>query len=579
MKRNLFWGFLLSLLLVACGKSEDLERVLGTADSLITVSPDSAFHYLEAHSTLKPEGSRSQRMRYELLRATAQNKAYVDFTTDSVMKQVADYYDHHGTANQQLQAHYLLGCVYRDLGELPHAVDCYLEAIDRADTTEVGCDFRTLGNVYSELANTYHFQLLLSFEIDARKQAFYYTMLSGDTLGAINDLKWLGGTLLLQGKKDSAEIILNKALSLYRNHGYLQDAIKSSTVLMSLYAEQPLKQSELKQLIDSFESKCNLFDNNHQLPSTKRQYYYYKGRYYENAGKLDSAELCYRKIYYPNISYMAANPMYKGLLSVFQKRRDGDSIAKYSELYCMSNDSSAIIKDQEMTTYISANYNYTRYQKEAQANERKAYSLKTRLVILSTLFIVFLLFSVYLYGVFRKKRSLERSSYNAAIAERNMLQKELETLKENNNDSIILQKEEIIKELNLMIEKYEASNRQEKTKDRLTDFENSEIAMLFSEKAEFKLGNKIPNASEWKLLEKEFRRDMPAVYSIVRTLSPLQLHVSILLILGYEESVIALLNNTSPQTINNAKVHINKKLFNTNKSSSLRSNLHNILNL
>ena len=90
MKRNLFWGFLLSLLLVACGKSEDLERVLGTADSLITVSPDSAFHYLEAYSTLKPEGSRSQRMRYELLRATAQNKAYVDFTTDSVMKQVAN---------------------------------------------------------------------------------------------------------------------------------------------------------------------------------------------------------------------------------------------------------------------------------------------------------------------------------------------------------------------------------------------------------------------------------------------------------------------------------------------------------
>ena len=93
--------FLLLLLTAGCD-NRMLDNVLATADSLITASPDSAFHYLEAHSTLKPEGSRSQRMRYELLRATAQNKAYVDFTTDSVMKEVADYYDHHGTANQQL---------------------------------------------------------------------------------------------------------------------------------------------------------------------------------------------------------------------------------------------------------------------------------------------------------------------------------------------------------------------------------------------------------------------------------------------------------------------------------------------
>ena len=93
---------LLLLLLTAGCDDRQLDNVVATADSLVTVSADSALHYLEAHARLKGEGSRSQRMRYELLRATAQNKAYVDFTTDSVMKEVADYYDHHGTANQQL---------------------------------------------------------------------------------------------------------------------------------------------------------------------------------------------------------------------------------------------------------------------------------------------------------------------------------------------------------------------------------------------------------------------------------------------------------------------------------------------
>ena len=570
---------LLLLLLTAGCDDRQLDNVLATADSLVTVSADSALHYLEAHARLKGEGSRSQRMRYELLRATAQNKAYVDFTTDSVMKQVADYYDHHGTANQQLQAHYLLGCVYRDLGDAPRAIECFLDAVEKADTTVVGCDYRTMGATYSQMADCFHKQLLLTNEIYARKKACHYALVSGDTLYALSDMKLLAGPYMLQNENDSAVMILKEAITHYYNHKYYQEALQTSTMLMYLYIDDPVNQSELKLLIDEYEANSNLFDKFHELPPNRRQFYYYKGRYYENADMLDSAEFYYRKVFRPNMSYMSATPMYKGLLSVFQKTNKSDSIAKYAKLYCISVDSSTVINDKEITAQMVASYDYTRFQKLSQVSEEKAHGLKIKLVVLSTTFIIFLLFSFHLYGVFRKKRSLERSSYNAAIAERNMLQKELETLKENNNDSIILQKEGIIKELNLMIEKYEASNRQEKAKDRLTDFENSEIAMLFSEKAEFKLGNKNPNASEWKLLEKEFRRDMPAVYSIVRTLSPLQLHVSILLILGYEESVIALLNNTSPQTINNAKVHINKKLFNTNKSSSLRSNLHNILNL
>lgn len=33
------------------------------------------------------------------------------------MKEVAAYYDSHGNTNEQMEAHYLLGCAYRDMGE------------------------------------------------------------------------------------------------------------------------------------------------------------------------------------------------------------------------------------------------------------------------------------------------------------------------------------------------------------------------------------------------------------------------------------------------------------------------------
>lgn len=54
-----------------------------------------------------------------LSEAEEQNSNYIPFTTDSAMLDVVDFYDSHGNANERMKAHYLLGCVYRDLGEAP----------------------------------------------------------------------------------------------------------------------------------------------------------------------------------------------------------------------------------------------------------------------------------------------------------------------------------------------------------------------------------------------------------------------------------------------------------------------------
>ena len=36
------------------------------------------------------------------------NKAYIDFTSDSTMLAVVDYYEHHGSANDKMLAYYIL---------------------------------------------------------------------------------------------------------------------------------------------------------------------------------------------------------------------------------------------------------------------------------------------------------------------------------------------------------------------------------------------------------------------------------------------------------------------------------------
>ena len=393
------------------------DAVLSQIDTLMEAHPDSALLRLDSIRSLKESWPKRLRMRYDLLEAKAQNKAFVDFTSDSIAKEFTKYYDSHGTANERMTAHYLLGCVYRDLGEAPHAVDCYLDAISQADTTAKDCDFYTLSCAYAQMAYIYYKQLLLTNSIEANKKASIYAFRSNQPKFAITNLVGMASSYILLNKRDSAELILKKANGLYLRYGLLQNALQSSNSLLYLYVDNPSKLKEAKELIDKYEELSTHFDRSLELRGDKRQFYYYKGKYFEEINQLDSAEYYYRKVYRPNMSFVDMDPMYRGLLSVFTKRHQSDSIAKYSQLLCLANDSSIAKKDQDLTAQMAASYNYNRYQKEALENEKIAHH--TQIILISILIgvavVAFILYTIWRNHL--KKQERLRAEYTKATEE------------------------------------------------------------------------------------------------------------------------------------------------------------------
>ena len=81
-----------------------------------------------------------------------------------------------------------------------------------------------------------------------------------------------------------------------------------------------------------------------------------------------------------------------------------DSIAKYAKLYCIANDSSIAIKDQQLTAQLSASYNYNSIQKEALDNKTKAYRFLVMLFISIILLAIVIITGIYTLYQFRKKR-------------------------------------------------------------------------------------------------------------------------------------------------------------------------------
>jgi hypothetical protein len=67
------------------------------------------------------------------------NRSGKPFTPAGVQPYV-DFFDRHGTANDQLLAHYLMGRAYHEQGEAPMALQYYQQAAECADTTAADCD-------------------------------------------------------------------------------------------------------------------------------------------------------------------------------------------------------------------------------------------------------------------------------------------------------------------------------------------------------------------------------------------------------------------------------------------------------
>ena len=187
MFRRFFHICILVLLVSACGNRE-AQRMLDRAEAAMNDNPSEAIAFLDS---LSDSGlSRSQRMRRLLLLTNAQNKCDTVFRSDSIQRLLVDYYNNHGTANERMLAHYLLGRAYYDMGEMPMSLNAYQLAL--ADTTGNEKNYYQLSRIYSQMANIYYHQNLLSDQIGCINKSVRYALVEYSVLSPSKTFLVLG---------------------------------------------------------------------------------------------------------------------------------------------------------------------------------------------------------------------------------------------------------------------------------------------------------------------------------------------------------------------------------------------------
>lgn len=238
---------------------------------------------------------------------------------------------------------------------------------------------------------------------------------------------------------------------------------------------------------------------------------------------------------------------------------------------------------------MSSLYNYSRNQKMAEQEKEKAQKTMAFLnrIILVTIILFFAIIGIsWLYRKNRKEKQNKIAELENALSnakeQRMQIQEELRKLKTKDYIGIIAEKEKQEAELTKQIELLQAENNQYKNysdnnqKDDLNGFLNCDTARLFVRKANKQTERFIPNEAEWGLLMSRFAEHAPQtfqLFSATKPLSKLEQRICLLLILNISEKVIAIMAESTPSTISNAKARANEKLFGKKQAQSLKNNL------
>jgi hypothetical protein len=566
MKEKVIYLLLIIMILTSCAGNRKYDDLMQRADSIMNVNDDSAkvaIRMLDGVKSQLPEFSKAQKMRYELLRHKAMNKAYISFTSDSKMKEVVDYYDRHGSANERMLANYVLGCVYRDMHEVPLALEYYNKAAEQADTTAADCDYGTLYRVYSQMGFLFSKQYLPYQLLDAFGKAEKYAYLAKDTLNAIINYQNKGDAYDYLGKKDSVVAINLRSANMFKRIGDNYNAAIALGCNYSYYIEKQDSVNAKK----AFEAYFSTgYEGNSNYGDAKAFLLCEKGRYYMFVSRLDSAFSCLNQSLKLSKSYSNKAAATKVLAQYYARVNKPVLAMKYALKSSEYNDSDLLAVRESQLQQIQAMYNYGRNQEIARKAELKAERITMLVYVLIAGGVVIFLLLTYLYLKQLKKKKekilVTKHLYDDSLLKLRQKQEELELLRTVNDRKIA----DVIKEKEQTINKLEDDLKD--IRDKYSNSSLSDVDILLKESSIYKRikylelhPKEIMRENDWIELEETIEQLIPSFIPLLKNrLNVMAYRICLLVKLEISTSSIAILLGLSSSAISKYRKVMLEKL-------------------
>ena len=491
----------------------------------------------------------ANRQRYErvLQRAHEQNQAYDSITNIDSLRLAAEYFDRHGSANEGMRAHYLLGCAYRDMGDAPRALEAYHDAADRADTTSNDCDYGLLCRVHSQTAYIFDMERMPVESIDEDRKAMQYAWKAGDTLSAITLLGQIASGYYVLNMPDSTLLLSEEASRLSEKFGYEKSAGTELGPAIYIYLKRD-SFNKAKEYIDRYEYHSDLTG---QEPYEYKNFYllyHYKGLYFLGTGQRDSAEYFFRKQIAKGVTPLNRELGSRGLYLLFRERGNIDSVSKYADLSYSLKDSMTNNSVYADLQRIRAFYDYSRYQQKALQKTAESHHRLLMIFVISLIGIAIACVLGYLIRLQRKKSQTEKrhlkARYDLLLKMQEQAKEDLQAMMEKDYATMKAKKEQEIDEREKTISKLRAIINIEppaNTALRETDIYKRLVYLTKHTKAK-------ASTMDWEELQMAFDSHLPSFYSTLHARGHLTMrdyYICMLIRLRFTSSEIAVLLDIS----------------------------------
>jgi len=564
MKRILELVILLFVFSLYACKDRSYPRILVAADSLTYANPDSAITLLKQLKIQISHGSEATQMYYRLLQIKANDKAYVTHTSDSAILPIVRYYEKKKSKAHLMEAYYYAGRVYRDLQDVPQALDYFQRA---AQASYGSTDYRLISKIYAQIGTLFSYQDIYDESLEMFKRAYPYSIMAKDSSGMVFALRDIAGSCRENNLISYSLHYYRKAYNLACaiHNQFLMDLVQNQ--MASLYIQQKKYVLARKALQPSL---------NNVRGHSKSGIYSIASKLYHQMGQIDSATYYYKEILKCGTIY-AKQAAQRGLAEIAIQERRPQEALEHLNHYLICTDSVQKMNDAEAIRKTQALYNYQLREKE---NSRlKAENGQQRLWIISSgavLLLLFISFLVYRESSKRKQLQFKMQLSKVENLRNELYQQSLQAI-EDNKRQIEKLAEQIralqgknglqAKLLQAQKEQIEKSNtlikaRQEKQETEEIIFYESDLYLFFYNSAHG--GDSKITREHWIMLQagidniyNDFAQNLLHLHSF----NEFELHVCLLLKIRFSTTSIGNLTVHSKSAVVSARKRMYEKVF------------------
>lgn len=400
--------------LVACNDKR-ADVFVARMDSLYQVEPQTSIDSIDSFMASDIRISRHNRMTLNLYRMRAQNSSDIPFTSDSLPRLVAEYFNNHGTLDEQMSAYYVLGSAYRDMKNFPEALTNYQKAVTLADTTNKSTNFQLLSRIYGQMGYIFYDQYDMNDAMKAYLNVVHSAYKCGDTIVALIGKGLYANGLYVTKRKDEAVKIREKLYAEYMKRGLKSYAVK---ILMPNVFVLLNKNNVAKAdwIVRQFEKYSGDVDSTGNVVAGGEIYYSMRGHICMRKHDYNGAFHFFRKGLASNPDSNHREEYFNGLRLLYMNLGIADSVAKYSELARQENDAYYNEVNTARIQQLQAAYNYSSKEREANEANKKVKNLMLIIVAVVMLLIVIAVFVVLYINKRQYKINIERQERLRQIA-------------------------------------------------------------------------------------------------------------------------------------------------------------------